>query len=90
MYKINKSKLDPVTLYPTEKIAVMLQREELAVPDKNDFDDDEQYSEGLIEVCTICTRMRMNVSPLTSMMQIIVKHSCSDYQSLVDILICRR
>lgn len=49
--KINKEKLDPVTMYETNIIRVMLSREELAVPEKEDDDEaDEDYRERLIDV----------------------------------------
>ena len=57
MDKINKNKLDPITMYPIDKIALMLKREEMNVPEKDDEnvggqeqETDEQYQDRLIEV----------------------------------------
>ena len=52
--KINKNKLDPVTIYETAQIQRMLERNELPVPEKEDDDTDDQYRQRLIEVRT-CT-----------------------------------
>ncbi len=59
--KINKNKLDPITMYPILKIKLMLEREEMAVPkinDENDLEDEteEQYNARLINVsvCLVC------------------------------------
>jgi len=63
--KINKKKLDPITMYPTLKIKLMLEREEMEIPkinDDNDPGDDEEteeaYRDRLIKVnslqCYIC------------------------------------
>ena len=58
MDKINKKKLDPITMYPIFKIKLMLEREEMKVPkisDENDPGDDEEteedYNARLIRVC---------------------------------------
>ncbi len=50
---INKSKLDPISMYTTMKIALMLTREEMALPDKDDEDeeDDDVQRAKLIQVC---------------------------------------
>lgn len=48
--KINQAKLDPVTMYETEKVKVILLREEKEVPEKDD-EDDEDFRVKLIEVC---------------------------------------
>ena len=52
--KINKAKLDPITIYETVKIKLMLSRDGLEVPDKEDADgeeeDDDTYRERLIKV----------------------------------------
>ena len=48
---INKSKLDPISMYSTIKIEVMLTREEMAVPDKDDDDNDDVQRANLIQVC---------------------------------------
>lgn len=57
MSKINKNKLDPITIYETNKIELILTREELALPERDDEDDDEEetpeaYKERLIQVST--------------------------------------
>ncbi len=55
--KINKNKLDPITIYNTNQIKVMLSREELKVPVQNEDENreqdqtDEQFREILIQVC---------------------------------------
>lgn len=62
--KINKNKLDPITIYSTLKISVMLTREEMKVPIKNEDNDaeddgeeqeetDEAFRERLIKVSSI-------------------------------------
>lgn len=52
--KINKAKLDPITIYETPKIKLILQREEMDVPEKEEEDgaeeDEEDYRERLIKV----------------------------------------
>ena len=48
---INKNKLDPISMYTTKKIEVMLTREEMALPDKDDEDDDDVQRAKLIQVC---------------------------------------
>ena len=60
--KINKKKLDPITMYTTDKIKLMLTREEMKVPeqneDKNADDDDEtdeEFRTRLIKVCISCS-----------------------------------
>ena len=50
---INKHGLDPVTMYETLKIKLMLTREEIAVPEQEDDEDDQQYRERLIQVGNI-------------------------------------
>ena len=54
MDKINKAKLDPVTIYETDKIKLILTRDGLEVPEKEDADgeeeDDGAYRERLIKV----------------------------------------
>ena len=47
---INQHGLDPVTMYATWKIEVMLTGEEIAVPEQEDDEDDQQYREILIQV----------------------------------------
>lgn len=55
--KINKAKLDPITIYETLKIKVMLTREEMDVPEKEEEDgveeDEDVYRERLIKVGAI-------------------------------------
>ena len=52
--KINRAKQDPVTIYETDKIKLMLSRDGLEVPEKEDADgeeeDDVTYRERLIKV----------------------------------------
>ena len=49
--KINQAKLDPITLYETTKVQVVLMREDKDVPQKEDDDeDDKDYRERLIKV----------------------------------------
>ena len=50
---INKHGLDPVTMYETLKIKLMLTREEIAVPEQEDDEDDQQYRERLVQVGNI-------------------------------------
>ena len=53
MDKINKAKLDPITIYETRKIQVMLTRDGLEVPEKEDAAEEEEeatYRERLIKV----------------------------------------
>ena len=45
MDKINKNRLDPVTMYATDKILLILTREELEFPPRNANDDDEEEEE---------------------------------------------
>ena len=47
---INKHGLDPVTIYETDKVKLMLMREEIAVLEQEDDEDDQQYRERLIQV----------------------------------------
>ncbi len=47
---INKNKLDPITMYTTMKIELMLTREEMDLPDKDDDDDDQVQRDKLIQV----------------------------------------
>ena len=62
--KINRNRLDPITIYATDKIKIMLSREELKVPTINEGNDDdededgeeeteEQFRERLIKVCVV-------------------------------------
>ncbi len=51
MDKINKNKLDPITIYDTNQIKAMLRREELKVPVQNEDENREQFREILIQVC---------------------------------------
>ena len=46
--KINKAKLDPISLY--ENIGVILIREEKPVPEKEEDEEDDHYTQRLIEV----------------------------------------
>ena len=51
--KINKAKLDPITIYETAKITLMLTRDGLEVPDKDvdgEEEEDGTYRERLIKV----------------------------------------
>ena len=54
MDKINRAKLDPITIYETIKIKLMLARDGLKIPDKKDVygeeEDDVTYREWLIKV----------------------------------------
>ena len=47
---INKNGLDPVTIYELGPIKAMLAREEMAVPEQEDDEEDQQYRERLIQV----------------------------------------
>ena len=48
---INQHGLDPVTIYDTDKIKLMLTREEKEVPEQDqDEETDVQYRERLIQV----------------------------------------
>lgn len=51
--KINKAKLDPVTIYTNEKVGLMLTREELDIPEREDVEEDDQYRERLIQVSSL-------------------------------------
>ena len=55
--KINKAKLDPITIYETLKIKLILSREEMDVPEKEEEDgveeDEADYRERLIKVGAI-------------------------------------
>ena len=55
MHLINRNKLDPISMYSTMKIKVMLTREEMAVPDYDDDDDDDDDVQRakLIQVCLV-------------------------------------
>ena len=58
--KINKNHLDPVTIYPIKKVELMLIREEMELPERNDDaeeEDEEDYNERLIQV----NKMLINV-----------------------------
>lgn len=48
--KINQRNLDPVTLYETEQVKAIMRREELAIPEKEAEETEEQYRERLIKV----------------------------------------
>ena len=48
--KINQGHLDPVTMHETEKVKVILLREELAVPEREGEEEEEDYRERLIKV----------------------------------------
>jgi len=52
--KINKAKLDPITIYETAKIKLILTREEMEVPEKEEEDgveeEEDDYRERLIKV----------------------------------------
>ena len=48
---INQHGLDPVTIYETPKIKLMLTRDEIEPPEQEDDEDDQQYRERLIQVC---------------------------------------
>ena len=48
--KINSNKLDPLVLYDDDQIKRILEREEKAIPQKEEEDNDEQYRQKLIEV----------------------------------------
>ena len=51
--KINKAKLDPITIYETIKIKLMLSRDGLEVPDKDvdgEEEDEDTYRERLVKV----------------------------------------
>ena len=47
---INKNGLDPVTIYELGQIKAMLTREEMAVPEQEDDEEDQQYRDRLIQV----------------------------------------
>ena len=49
--KINQAKLDPVTMYETDKVKVILLREEKEVPDKDDDENEDDFRVKLIQVC---------------------------------------
>lgn len=49
--KINKAKLDPVELYNTQQVKLILKREEVEqIPDQEDDEEDDDYKARLIEV----------------------------------------
>ena len=50
MYIINNNGLDPVTIYELGPIKAMLTREEMAVPEQEDDEEDQQYRDRLIQV----------------------------------------
>ena len=51
---INTHCLDPVTVYDTKMIKLVLIREEIAAPEQEDDEDDQQYRERLIQVeCSV-------------------------------------
>ena len=43
--KINKNRLDPVTIYETEKIRLILTREELELPPRHGNEEEEEVEE---------------------------------------------
>ena len=47
---INKNKVDPIELYNENKIKRILEREEMEVPQRNDDEEEEEYTERLIQV----------------------------------------
>ncbi len=53
MHLINRNKLDPISMYSTIKIELMLTREEMAVPDKDYDDDGDVQRDKLIQVCLV-------------------------------------
>ncbi len=53
MHLINRNKLDPISMYSTIKIELMLTREEMAVPNKDDDDDGDVQRDKLIQVCLV-------------------------------------
>lgn len=66
--KINKAKLDPITIYETVKIALILTREEMDVPGKEEEDgveeDEADYRERLIKVgATPLPKLQLAVCP---------------------------
>ena len=52
MGKINQGGLDPVSMYETDKVKLILTREELEVPEKEEEEEEEEeeYRERLIKV----------------------------------------
>ena len=52
MDRLNKAKLDPLPMYDTDKIIVILKREEKAVPEREDETDDE-YRKKIIDVGSV-------------------------------------
>ena len=49
--KINRARLDPITIYETEKIKLMLTRNGKEVPKKENVEEkDDKYRERLIKV----------------------------------------
>ena len=50
VHKINKNGLDPITIYSTRKIQLMLERDDMEVLEQDDDDTDDQYREKLIKV----------------------------------------
>lgn len=49
--KINKAKLDPVELYNTQQVKLILKREEVEqIPDEDDDEGEDDYKAKLIEV----------------------------------------
>ena len=51
MDRINKSKVDPLSMYTTPQIILILKREEKEAPEKEPDEEEQQYRERLIEVC---------------------------------------
>ena len=51
---INKHGLDPITIYETDKVKLMLMREEIAVLEQEDDEDDQDYRQRLIQVESMC------------------------------------
>ena len=50
MDKINSQKLDPLPMYETHQIELILKRDEKEVPEREDDEEDAAYRERLIEV----------------------------------------
>ena len=55
MDKINRNGMDPITMYPLDKIELMLTREDMAVPQRNrnaeeEEEDEKEFLERLIQV----------------------------------------
>ena len=50
MDKINKTKLDPIELYTTMQLSLILKREDMPAFERDDETTDEDFRELLIEV----------------------------------------